>query len=267
MSKEPIFWFKGDDAAILAAHQRARETFRYFWREVHWEHRRIVKGLSVASVKIAFSDPDTGDDDSAPVEHMWIDDVLFDGLIVRGTLLNQPNHLSSVSKGDDVEIELNRISDWMYAVGSHQVCGAQTVNVLRSRMTAGERKRHDEMWGLDFGDPDAPALVPNWNPKPGFLGRLFGGKAVAGDPDDEHPMSRNMAPSLRTALEQNPSLLEEPDERGLSLLHQFALCGSEDGVRISLELGADKSARNVHGKTALDLARQMGWPRCVALLT
>jgi len=265
MSEAPIFWFDGDDPAMAESSRRARESFRYFWRELTWEYRRIIPGLDVASVKVVFTDPlPPGSDEKPVVEHMWVGEVTFDGRLVRGRLLNSPNNLNSVSEGDDVAVELERVGDWMYAL-SGRVYGAFTVNLIRSRMSKGERLAHDQAWGLDFGDPDDIQLVPAWGAKPGVLGRLWGKAAVA-DPDAEHPMSVNMGPSLKEAIEQDRARLSERDEHGLTLLHHLALGGSADGVRIALELGADRAARTVHEQRAIDLARSMGWPRVVALL-
>lgn len=52
------------DPEVQRAFASARETFRYFWRELAWEKRRIVKGLDFAYVKAAFSD-------GGEVEHLW----------------------------------------------------------------------------------------------------------------------------------------------------------------------------------------------------
>lgn len=39
---EPVFYADGEDAAMLEAFKRARESFRYFWRELYWENHRII---------------------------------------------------------------------------------------------------------------------------------------------------------------------------------------------------------------------------------
>jgi uncharacterized protein YegJ (DUF2314 family) len=46
----------------------------------------------------------------------------------------------------------------MFAI-TGKVYGAFTVHVLRSQMPPGERKAHDDAWGLDFGDSDTIELV------------------------------------------------------------------------------------------------------------
>ncbi len=275
----PIFLADGDDPEMNRAFERARSTFRYFWRELSWEYRRIVSGLNVASVKVAFWDgdsptpPPAPDDGSLSVEHMWLGDVAFDGRTVYGTLLNQPSWLKSVQSGDGVEVPFERVEDWMYARNG-RVYGGYTVNLMRSRMGEGERRAHDEAWGLDFGDPETIELVPDWNAKPkkGFISRMLGGgkkadAAPPADPDAEHPMSENMADKLAETIASHPSILTDPDSHGLTMLHQLALAGSEAGVRVLVAKGADRDAQTPDGRTARDLAEAMGWPRVVAILS
>src|SRR5690349_20883769 len=97
MSK--VFHFDQGDPEMQQANERARETFRYLWRELSWERRRIVPALDMACVKIPFSD---GENAEAEVEHMWVSDLDFDGTNITGTLINSPNTLSSVKQGDAV---------------------------------------------------------------------------------------------------------------------------------------------------------------------
>jgi uncharacterized protein YegJ (DUF2314 family) len=49
--------FDDSDPEMQRAYESARATFRYFWREVAWERRRIIPALSLAAVKAPFSDP------------------------------------------------------------------------------------------------------------------------------------------------------------------------------------------------------------------
>ena len=270
MSESPVFLFDNSDPEMQAAYERARATFRYFWREMAWERRRIVPALTLGAVKAPFSDgPDAErDDDNPGVEHMWMNDVDFDGRTVSGTLLNQPNWIKSVSAGDSVEVPLSHISDWMYAIGE-DVYGAHSVNLLRSRMNPRERKEHDAAWGLNFGDPQKVRIVPQEKKSGGFLKSLFGGKsneAVDG-PIGEHPMSINMAEVLPNELKENPELLNSADEKGWTVLHVEALAGSAPTVKVLLEHGADRNARTADGRTPLQLAQSLGWEDVIALLS
>ncbi len=173
MSKSPVVYAPAVDPAMSEATREAQRTFRYFWRELTWEQRRIVPGLEIAAIKAAFADPGAKTEE---VEHMWLGDVTFDGDVLEATLLNRPNTVRSVAEGDRVPLSLDRLEDWMYAM-SGQVYGGHTVGVLRTRMTPDARRDHDDAWGFDFGDPSAIRLVPAW---PGN---------ATHDPDVEHPMS------------------------------------------------------------------------------
>lgn len=273
-SENTVFYLPSDDPAMEQAAKQARDNFRFFWRELSWERRRIVPGLDVSAVKAAFSDPPevrARNPEGLEVEYMWLSDVDFDGRTIYGTLLNSPDTLQSVSEGDSVEIPLSRLVDWMYSVmGS--VCGGFTVDLMRSRMSPGERKQHDNAWGMDFGEVGIVNVVP-----PSFLGEeppkkkgLFSmfSKAPPAVPQDyaalammEHPMSVNMRESLEKALAQNPGMLAEPDDRGMTFLHQLSLAGSYDGVDVCLQKGANPKQPAKNGMTPLMLAKSLGWTK------
>src|SRR5205807_192511 len=51
-----VFMFDDSDPEMQRAYEKARATFRYFWREVAWERRRIVPALDLACVKAPFAD-------------------------------------------------------------------------------------------------------------------------------------------------------------------------------------------------------------------
>lgn len=237
--ESPVYYarFDGD---MDAAGRAARETFKYFWREMSWEQRRIVPACSVAAVKAPFADDGDLRGDSA--EHMWIATVDFDGRRIAGEVLNQPRALESVALGDRVELPLERISDWMYA-SRGRVCGAFTVSVIRASMDRRARAAHDAAWGLDFGDPAAVQLVP-------------GGDGW-GAPDGEHPMSINMA---RAFAERAPAdIATLRDDRGWTQLHRHALAGNTAMIDALLAAGADAQATTPEGETALALASRVGW--------
>ena len=264
MQSEQVYFSEDDDPEMEQANENARATFRYFWREVAWERRRIVPALDLAVVKAPFSDgPQAKRSPEVPeVEHMWISDVDFDGRTVTGTLMNSPNWLRTIRQGDSVRVPLKQIGDWMYVI-SGEAFGAYTVNLLRSRMNKQERQAHDDAWGLNFGDPKKIRTVPESNGGGGLLKGWFGKKTSE---IGEHPMSVNMAESLKAQIARNPSLVSETDDRGWTLLHQEALAGSAPTVQVLLEAGADPNAVTQHGATPMRLAKALGWENVIALL-
>lgn len=259
-----VFLSEDGDPEMQRAYESARASFRYFWREIAWERRRIIPALDLACVKAPFSDGErsTRSKGTPKVEHMWLSEVDFDGRVVSGLLLNDPNWLNTVKKGDAVRVPLGEISDWMYAI-SGEVFGAYTVNLLRSRMGGQERQQHDAAWGLNFGDPKKIRVAPQANKGGGLLKSWFGKRPAD---TEEHPMSVNMASSLREQLAKDPPLMSAKDDRGWTLLHQEALAGSSATVKVLLAAGADPGAVTSDGMTPLQLARSLGWDKVVTLL-
>ncbi|MDY3559448.1 DUF2314 domain-containing protein [Gemmata sp. JC673] len=235
----PVLMFDNSDPAMQRASASARAAFRYFWREVARDRRRIVPALDLACVKAPFSDEGGSD-----VEHMWLSDMDFDGRTVSGTLVNSPNRLRTVAAGDAVSVPLERTSDWMYAIDG-AAFGGYTINLMRSRMDARERCEHDAAWGLDFGDP----------------------LQIRTATESEHAtFTENLAASLRDHLAQEPAALSETDGNGWTLLHQEAAAGGAATVAVLLEAGADAGAVTDLGLTPLQLARALGWGEAAALL-
>jgi len=260
---EPFFIFNRTDPAMVHASEEAQRTFRYFWRELHWERRRIVPGLDMAMVKLPFTDgPRT--DGRPDYEHMWVDDLDFDGETLSGVLINQPNWLTSVKQGDFIQMPFSHLGDWMMSVGG-RAYGGFTVNLMRAGMDSQERKEHDEAWGLDFGDPAnvQVELSPPEKPKGGLLAGLFsrGSKesTVTGTFHD-HPMCVNSLEKIGGQLRNDPSLASSVDEGGWSLLHREALGGNWGVVKLLVKHGADVAAKTESGRTAAELARGIGWP-------
>lgn len=269
MEENSIFFADGNDPEMINAFKKAQETFKYFWREQSWEYRRIIPGLNVSCVKIAFSDKnETGELD---VEHMWINDIFFDGDSIKGYLINEPNTLKNVQVGDYVEIPITDISDWLFAITPSvqkpkglsklfsssseplpKTYGGFTIQKMRSDMSASERKDHDNAWQLDFGDFNDIQIVNKQTEEPENL--------------VEHPMSINMKEKFLEFLQQNPDELKHSDENGLTLLHRETIAGNLTIVQVALEAGADRNIQSKAGKTALDYAKQLNWEHIIPVL-
>jgi uncharacterized protein YegJ (DUF2314 family) len=247
----PVFYAKQDDPEMQRAITGALASFKYLWRELSWEYRRIIPALDLSAVKAAFNDPGADPDQA---EHMWLSDIEFDGDAIKGTLLSSPHGLTSVKAGDPIVLRRDHLEDWIYACKGH-LYGGFTIQVIRSKMSPADRRGHDEAWGFEFAEPPQVDLVPTW-----------GGPNAAADPEAEHPMSENMAPGLKEAVRKDPAGFFELGPSGLNMLHSLALGGSAAGVRVLLEAGADPQQKTKHGRTALDLAQLMGGPRVVELL-
>lgn len=243
-----IFWIDGEDPQMIAAYQQAQSTFKYCWRELSWESRRIVPGLDFGYAKIAFSQDMGG---TNKVEHMWVGDLYFDGDNLYGELLNEPNELTNIEQGDSVMVSLDQLSDWMF-LANGKPYGGFSIQALRAGMDENERNEHDEAWGIDFGDPHKFEYVIGQNESPQNL--------------QEHPMSINMQQSMREFLQQYPDEITQQSEDGMTFLHRETIAGNASSVKVLLEFGADKTIQNAKGKTALDYAKQLDWQHIIPLL-
>lgn len=230
---------------MLEAYQKAQQTFKYFWREVYWDFRRIIPALDLAIVKVKF-------EENSIVEHMWIEEIYFDGTNVIGVLANSPNTIKNIAQADDVSIPLSNISDWLYVINGISY-GGFTIQLMRSQMEKEERQSHDDAWGVDFGDFDNILLAYDQEEHPENL--------------EEHPMSINMGEQLREFLKSSPEQATNKDEKGYTLLHLEALAGSKTCIEIMIELGIDTKVKTNSGETALDLAKKMNWEHLIPLLS
>ena len=253
------------DEPMRAAIIRAKRTFKYFWRELSWESRRIIPGLETSAIKIPIKTEKKGDG-IPEFEHMWFNNIEFDGSIVSGELLNEPSWTSAIKPGDRSGFKIEEISDWLYAING-RAYGGFTVNAMRLTMDTRSKASHDRAWGLDFGDPRRILIVPT-NNKKGLFG-LFKGKDGYEDGDDipEHPMSLNMAEKCEEGIRENPEPFIKINDDGSSMLHFDASAGNLTQVKILLKYGADKNLKDKNGFKPIDLAKKLQWPKVVDALS
>ena len=265
MDEKTILFSGDDDVEMFQASIDAQETFKYFWRELSWEYRRIIPGLDLNAAKVAF---ETDPGQQASYEHMWVNELNFDGVMLTGTLMNDPNWIESIGAGDKVDFRFGEISDWMYSIDD-KVYGAYTVNLMRSRMSPQEMRGHDEAWGLDFGDPNKIEIFYKSKPRKKGLLSMFKKDSVATDEEmmnAEHPMCLNMLDSLREQLQGSDEMLKSQDDKGNTMMHSDALAGNAPVVEILLEHGADPKQKNIHGQTVVDMANVLKWDNVLKVL-
>ncbi len=95
--------FANESPEMISAFNKAQETFKYFWRELSWEYRRIIPAFDLAYVKCAFIQEHSNSSDSLLVEYMWINQIDFDGTTISGQLMNQPNYIENVQAGEIIK--------------------------------------------------------------------------------------------------------------------------------------------------------------------
>lgn len=136
-----------DDAEMNAAMQEARDSFDEFLEGMGGSGQDGNTGPGPGLLKAYFSEAD----DPEGGEHLWIDEVVWDGRQIAGVVVSEPLDLAEPKLGDAVTFPLERLSDWLI-VEDGLARGAFTIQVLRSRMSAGERKQHDANYPFRF-DP------------------------------------------------------------------------------------------------------------------
>ena len=233
-----------NDKKMEESYLRARETFKYFWREVYWEKRRIIKAHNFAMIKIRF-------EHNSIVEHMWINDIDFDGDYISGTLVNAPGQLKNIKVGDSVRKTIADISDWLISING-KTLGGFTIHAIRSTLSAKDLVEHDNKWQLDFGSFNDILYVYEQKENPNNL--------------IEHPMSINMVPKIKEFYENNPDEISFIDDKGHTSLHTEAIAGNKNSLELLLNFGADKSIKSKSGKTAHSYATQMGWDHILDIL-
>jgi uncharacterized protein YegJ (DUF2314 family) len=269
MTEHIIYSVEGESDELKTAVISAQTTFKFFWRELSWESRRIVKSLDMAAVKMSFA-VDDNDPELPSVENMWVSDVEFDGQFITGVLMNEPRWVTSVRASDTVSLPLAALNDWMYVRDGHAY-GGFTVDALRDGMSAEARDEHDRAWGLDFGEPGTVEVVPAAEGQaPWLLSRNLDSAAdrqtLAMLEHAEHPMALNMREKVEEGLQQHPHVIGDYDPGGWLLLHREVLAGNYSVVHALLRHGADPLAPNAHGQTPISLADEAGWPRITSLL-
>ena len=248
------------DSEMEEAQKKAQETFKYFWKELSWENRRIIPALNVACLKIAFKYP-------KGKEHMWVDDIDFSSWEkISGVLMNEPNWVS-LKQWDKVEVNVEDISDWMYANAMDwKVYGAFTVNLIRSRMSEQERQQHDKAWWLNFGNPNEIKIIPESEKKKSIFSFFKNPKKDDSNLTKEHPMCINTENQFREQLKKSKEMVELRDNFENTLLHAEALAWNGLMVKALLDNWADKNAKNKYWKTPLNFAKQMKWDNIIKIL-
>ena len=140
-----IYQVNSDDKEMLLAMQKARDTFEDFKSEVIQDYSRKIPILDIILIKAYFYDDNFPNDG----EHLWLEDITFEGERIIGEIVSTPEHVKSVKSGEKVSILLEQLSDWLY-VYDGKAHGAFTVRLLRKRMTPQERQEHDKGYPYSF---------------------------------------------------------------------------------------------------------------------
>ena len=120
-----------DHKEMAEAVQKARKTMDKFIAAL-----RSPKGnQSRFAVKKPFIE-------GSKVEHLWVNELSFDGKVFRGKIDNTPVGLKHVRVGDEVAVSPEEISDWMF-VQNDRLVGGYTVQATCCHMSSAEKKQFE----------------------------------------------------------------------------------------------------------------------------
>jgi uncharacterized protein YegJ (DUF2314 family) len=134
---EPDYVRLEDDETMDRAITKARETYQDFVAALEGNNSRF-DGFAI---KKPFPTPDGGQ------EHIWINEVRWDGAKFLGRINNEPVDTTAVKFGDAVTVAPEELSDWMYVDGNRLI-GGFTVRVLHFRSSAQEQRSFTQQTGL-----------------------------------------------------------------------------------------------------------------------
>lgn len=119
---------------MLRAIREAQSTFPDFVLAMEEESRRVVPAFEQALVKYAFSATKKG----VQVEHIFLSNISKKNGTLWGTVAGTPLYTSEVKEGERVEIDPQRVSDWLYVVNGVGV-GGSTFKLMWSRFSEQEK--------------------------------------------------------------------------------------------------------------------------------
>ncbi|NIR31027.1 MAG: DUF2314 domain-containing protein [Gammaproteobacteria bacterium] len=130
------------DEEMFQAATRARQTARDFIDA----SSNPAAGMEMFSVRVPVRYRDV-------VEHLWIDNPVYDGQSFVGTLSVDAIEVPGYCKGRKVKIDREHISDWMY-VKDGRLVGGYTIRLHYSRQPNRVRKSLRDEFPFDL-DTDA----------------------------------------------------------------------------------------------------------------
>jgi uncharacterized protein YegJ (DUF2314 family) len=86
-------------------------------------------------------------EDGGKVEHIWLDQVTYDGTNFEGIIANDPEMVKNVKVGQKATVAPAEVSDWMY-IENGKLVGGETVRVLLEGLSPAERDKFKK--SVDF---------------------------------------------------------------------------------------------------------------------
>ena len=137
MNFNSIHWVSGEDPAMQFAIKKAQQSFPAFEQAIIQDLAREEPEIVDSLVKYAFPTEKS----ECIVEHMFLSDFEYlDGKLL-GILMSEPQYAENVEEGDQITIELNSISDWLY-VKDGKVYGGYTFELIWKSFSDDEKQMY-----------------------------------------------------------------------------------------------------------------------------
>ena len=127
--RRDVIWGLETDPAVAAASALALKTLPIFWR--HFDAK--AANTDEFYLKVPFKTQQGGE------EHMWVEPMTRASTEVIGRLMDEPEDVAGVKRGDQVRFPSDHISDWTYARDGKSY-GHFVTRVLMDRFAPKERK-------------------------------------------------------------------------------------------------------------------------------
>ena len=132
MNEPPITTFQNDDKEFAHAIAEAQRTLDLFIGQL----QNPKPAQTYFSVKARFPTS------KGNAEHIWLDNVRYDGSKFSGKIGNTPQSVKNLHLGDPCIIDRENITDWMI-VEDGRLVGGTTIRLARSRKSPAERIEFD----------------------------------------------------------------------------------------------------------------------------
>ena len=127
---------KDSDAMMDRAVAKARESLGFFLAAMK-ANKPDTSGFEVKKCVI----------DGDQVEHLWVNNLTWDGKAFHGRIDNKPLDVTDVALGRSVTVKPEDLTDWMF-LKNGELMGGFTIRVLYSRLSGEDKAKFDQEAGF-----------------------------------------------------------------------------------------------------------------------
>ncbi len=128
---DPLVNFSDDDPEMNAAIQEAQDTLDVFISNLN----APKPSQTYFSIKARFPT-----DDSGGYEHIWLDDISYDGTVFNGIIGNEVYYVPGLEYGDFVSVSRVDVTDWLIIEDGY-LLGGYTLRVIYCNMSSEEQEQ------------------------------------------------------------------------------------------------------------------------------